>query len=262
MSSIRPAAVAGAFYPDQPEILSAMLNDYLAQAKPAPASPLKAIIVPHAGYIYSGPIAASAYALIKAHSKQIKRVALLGPSHRVPLNGVALSEAEYFQTPLGDIPLDVGTISALSKLPFANFLEQAHAHEHSLEVQLPFLQVLLPEFSLTPIVVGNCPANQIAQLLEPFYNRDDTLMVISSDLSHYHDYLTAQKMDKETSRKIENLDYQHLDYDSACGRGPISGLLALAQKHGLKVRTIDLRNSGDTAGNKLQVVGYGAYVIE
>jgi len=166
-----------------------------------------------------------------------------------------------FNTPLGDIPLDTQAIASLAKYPFIQYMDQAHTFEHSLEVQLPFLQMTLDSFQLIPIVVGECPAEQIEQVLDLFYGKHDSLIVISSDLSHFHDYVTAQRLDQQTSEKIECLDYHHLDYDSACGRVPISGLLALAQKKSLQIKTIDLRNSGDTAGDKSRVVGYGAYVI-
>ena len=260
MKKIRQPAVAGSFYPDNPDTLKAMIESYLQQVAPVDNAP-KAMIVPHAGYIYSGAIAASAYARLYSKHNSIKRVILLGPSHKVGFTGLALSHAEAFRTPLGDIPLDTKTIASIINLPFVQYIDQAHEFEHSLEVQLPFLQIALDSFQLVPIVAGDCPANQIEQLLELFYGKDDTLIVISSDLSHFHDYVTAQRLDKETSDKIERLDYQHLDYDSACGRVPVSGLLALAKKKSLQIETIDLRNSGDTAGDKNRVVGYGAYVI-
>ena len=260
MPTIRLPAVAGSFYPDNPRTLQAMIDGYLQQLAPVDKVP-KAIIVPHAGYIYSGAIAASAYARLRPRRNAIKRVVLLGPSHRVGFTGLALSHAGSFRTPLGDIPLDTEAIASLSNYPFVQYMDQAHEFEHSLEVQLPFLQIVLDSFHLLPIVAGDCPAEQIEQVLELFYEQQDTLIVISSDLSHFHDYVTAQCLDKETSDKIEQLDYQHLDYDSACGRVPVSGLLALAKKKSLVVETIDLRNSGDTAGDKGRVVGYGAYVI-
>ena len=262
MPNIRLPAVSGSFYPDNPEILKTMLEGYLQQVPALTADKVpKAMIVPHAGYIYSGEIAASAYARLLPKRSTIKRVILIGPSHRVGFIGLALSHAEAFKTPLGNIPLDTEAINALAKLPFVSYREQAHKHEHSLEVQLPFLQMTLDSFQLIPIVAGDCPAEQIEQVLELFYAQDDTLIVISSDLSHFHDYATAQRLDQETSEKIERLDYQHLDYESACGRVPISGLLALAKKQSLQLETIDLRNSADTAGDKSRVVGYGAYVI-
>ena len=262
MPNIRLPAVSGSFYPNNPEILKAMLEGYLKQVPSSATDKVpKAMIVPHAGYIYSGEIAASAYARLRPKRSTIKRVVLIGPSHRVGFTGLALSHADAFKTPLGDIPLDTDAISSLASFPFVDYREQAHIHEHSLEVQLPFLQMSLDSFQLIPIVAGDCPAEQIEQILELFYAQADTLIVISSDLSHFHDYATAQRLDQETSRKIEQLDYQHLDYDSACGRIPVSGLLALAKKQSLQVETIDLRNSGDTAGDKNRVVGYGAYVI-
>lgn len=260
MQNVRQPAVAGAFYPDNPEALKAMLEGYLQQITPVDKVP-KAIIVPHAGYIYSGEVAASAYARLLPKRQIIKRVILLGPSHRVGFTGLALSHAEAFRTPLGDIPLDTDAIASLSHYPFVEYRDQAHLSEHSLEVQLPFLQITLDSFCMIPMVAGDCPAEQIEQVLELFYGKEDTLIVISSDLSHFHDYATAQRMDKATSKTIEQLAYQHLDYDSACGRVPVSGLLALAKKKSLKIETIDLRNSGDTAGDKSRVVGYGAYVI-
>lgn len=260
MKNIRQPAVAGLFYPDNPDILKTMISDYLQQVAPVNKAP-QAIIVPHAGYIYSGEIAASAYARLQSRRNSIKRVVLLGPSHKVSFAGLALSHAEAFRTPLGDIPLDAEAATSIIHFPFVEYSDQAHLYEHSLEVQLPFLQITLDAFKLLPIVVGDCPAEYIEQVLELFYGADDTLIVISSDLSHFHDYATAQQLDKETSEKIEHLDYKHLDYDSACGRAPVSGLLALAKKKSLQIETIDLRNSGDTAGDKSRVVGYGAYVI-
>ncbi|NOQ35782.1 MAG: AmmeMemoRadiSam system protein B [Methylococcaceae bacterium] len=261
MSFIRQPAVAGAFYPANPQKLQAMLDSYLQPVEATKTSP-KAMIVPHAGYIYSGAIAASAYGRLKPNRETISRVVLLGPSHRVGFKGLAISHAEFFNTPLGDIPLDTSAIEKLSHYPFVEYIDKAHYLEHSLEVQLPFLQTTLEKFSLIPIVAGDCPPEQVEQVLECFYGQEDTLIVVSSDLSHYHDYATAKQLDQETSEKIENLDYKKLDEDSACGRVPVRGLLALAEKKLLKIKTIDLRNSGDTAGDKKRVVGYGAYVIE
>lgn len=261
MVLIRQPAVAGSFYPANPKQLQEMLNTYLDAAQTTTKVP-KAMIVPHAGYIYSGEIAASAYSRLKAGADKIKRVVVLGPSHRVGFKGLAVSRAEFFNTPLGEIPLDMTAIQNLLVLPFVRYIDEAHYLEHSLEVQLPFLQTVLKEFKLIPIVAGEATPEQVAQALEMFYDDAETLIVISSDLSHYHDYATAQSLDKETSDKIEHLQYQQLDYESACGRVPVSGLLALAQKKSLHVKNIDLRNSGDTAGDKKRVVGYGAYVID
>ncbi len=260
MTSIRPPAVAGAFYPDDPLELSTMIQYFLSQADDSLPAP-KAVIVPHAGYIYSGPIAASAYAPLKKAAGQIERVVLIGPSHRVAFEGLAVSSADQFVTPLGAIPIDKQAVEAILHLPFVHLLDQAHSLEHSLEVQLPFLQSVLNDFKLVPIVAGDASAEQVSAVLEILWGKSETLIVISSDLSHYHDYFTAQQMDQRTSQLIESLHYEQLDFDSACGRVPVTGLLRYARQHGLKPKTIDLRNSGDTAGDKNRVVGYGAYVI-
>ena len=259
-SSIRKPAVAGTFYPDDPVELREMVSTFLKQASPSGVVP-KAIIAPHAGYIYSGPIAASAYAQIKPARGKIKRVVLLGPSHRVPFRGLAASGAEAFSTPLGKVPLDKKAIEIIQDLPQVEVLDAAHAMEHSLEVQLPFLQEVLGEFNLVPLAVGDASREEVAEVLEKLWGGPETLIVISSDLSHYHDYRTAGKMDRATSSAIESLRPEEIEYEQACGRIPISGLLVAAKKHGLRAQTIDLRNSGDTAGSRDEVVGYGAYTF-
>ncbi|HWO99251.1 MAG TPA: AmmeMemoRadiSam system protein B [Methylococcus sp.] len=261
MPQIRPPAVAGTFYPMDPRQLRSMVQSMLTEPKAGDTLP-KAIIAPHAGYVYSGPVAASAYAQLRAGRDTIRRVVLLGPSHRVVFQGLAVSSAEAFATPLGTVPLDRETIEALLQFPFVHRLDQAHAFEHSLEVHLPFLQEVLANFSLVPILVGDADPRQVAQVLDELWDGDETLILVSSDLSHYHDYATARRMDQATSRAIEALRPEDIDYEDACGRLPVSGLLIAARKHGLKGRTIDLRNSGDTAGPKESVVGYGAYVFE
>ncbi len=257
----REPAVAGTFYPANPEQLHLMLERYLSDAATEAKAP-KAIIVPHAGYIYSGLIAASAYARIKNAHDRISRVVLIGPSHRVAFRGLAVSRADTFTTPLGQIAVDKAAVETIVHLPFVEYLEQAHAYEHSLEVQLPFLQEVLDSFEIVPIVAGNASPEQVSQVLAALWGGDETLIVISSDLSHYHDYASAQQMDAATSRIIEQLQYEQLDSEFACGKVPVSGLLKLARKKSLSVLTIDLRNSGDTAGDKDRVVGYGAYVLD
>lgn len=263
MKHIRKEAVAGTFYPADKEQLKLMLTHYLNDAPQADKVP-KAIIVPHAGYIYSGPIAATAYARLLSNNQLIKKVLLIGPSHRVGFQGLALSTADQFSTPLGNIQVATEMVEQLNELPFVHYLDQAHELEHSLEVHLPFLQAVLTDFSLIPVVAGDATADQVCQLIEIFWERDDILVVISSDLSHFHDYQTAQRLDKQTSEIIEKLHYEKLDSFSACGKVPVSGLMALAKKKQLQIKNIDLRNSGDTAGsNDLnRVVGYGSYVIE
>jgi AmmeMemoRadiSam system protein B len=238
-----------------------MLTTYLDDAKTEAKVP-KAIIAPHAGYIYSGPIAASAYARLKKAHHLITRVVIIGPSHRVGFRGLAVSRSQTFTTPLGNIPVDQHAIETILQLPFVEYLEQAHTHEHSLEVQLPFLQEVLDDFSIVPIVVGEATVDQVSQVIDVLWGGDETLIVISSDLSHYHDYATAKQLDQATSLAIEHLQYEQLSFGSACGRVPVSGLLKLAREKSLSIKNIDLRNSGDTAGDKDKVVGYGAYVIE
>ena len=257
----RQPAVAGTFYPAEPQQLHLLLDQYLNDAETAPKVP-KAMIVPHAGYIYSGPVAASAYArLIKAHDL-ITRVVLMGPSHRVGFQGLAITNAQHFITPFGSIEVDRQALHTIAKWSFVDYMEQAHAQEHSLEVHLPFLQETLDDFKIVPIVTGDAPAEQVCQVLEQLWGGEETLIVISTDLSHYHDYATCQKLDKETSAAIESLHYESLGADSACGRVGVSGLLKLAREKTLRVKNIDLRNSGDTAGDKKRVVGYGAFIIE
>jgi len=260
MSLARPPAVAGRFYPSDPPALKRMVDDYLAKAK-VDGPPPKALIAPHAGYIYSGLVAATAYAPLVAARETISQVVLLGPAHRVFVRGLAASSAERFETPLGTVPLDRAAIDRTLTLPQVSISDAAHAEEHSLEVQLPFLQVVLDEFKLVPFVVGDASPEEVAEVLELLWSGPETLIVVSSDLSHYHDYATAHRLDTATSKAIEGLHPEDIGYDQACGRQPVNGLLELARRRGLRAKTLDLRNSGDTSGPRDQVVGYGAYVF-
>ena len=261
MQTVRTPAVAGLFYPADAAELQTQVRGFLDQVKTPAESPPKAIIVPHAGYIYSGPIAASAYARLRAARDIIRRVVLLGPSHRVGFRGIAVSGMEAFATPLGRIAVDRAAVEQLEPLPDVGFLEQAHAQEHSLEVHLPFLQEVLGRFKLVPLVVGEARPAEVGAVLEALWGGPETLIVISSDLSHYHDYSTARLLDDTTSKAIEALRFEDIGYEQACGRNPVNGLLWVARRKGLHGETIDLRNSGDTAGSRDQVVGYGAYVF-
>jgi MEMO1 family protein len=260
MTDVRPAAVAGMFYPDRAAELRDMVHEFLGHAKDLGRKP-KALIAPHAGYVYSGPIAASAYAQIAAARDSISRVVILGPSHRVAFRGIAASSAKYFATPLGNIPVDTELLKAALEVPGVKVFDAAHAEEHGIEVHLPFLQQVLDHFSILPLVVGDAAAEEVCAVIERVWGGSETLIVISSDLSHYKDYKTARHMDEATSRAIEDLRPQDIDFDQACGRLPIQGLLLAARSHGLAAQTIDLRSSGDTAGPRDQVVGYGAYVL-
>jgi hypothetical protein len=259
---IRQPAVAGTFYPDNPAQLDAQLTAMLNAAAQPDIDPaaIKALVVPHAGYIYSGPVAATAFRLLQPRRDQIRRVVLLGPSHRIPFRGLALPTASRFRTPLGEISLDTRAIQSIATLPGVVRRDDAHAWEHSLEVQLPFLQEVLADFQLVPIVVGEADPETVAKVLEHLWGDGETLIVISSDLSHYLPYELAQQVDSETARAIEART-DTLDGDQACGCRPLNGLLRLAKRKGLGVVTLDLRNSGDTAGGKDQVVGYGSYAV-
>lgn len=263
MNHVRPPAVAGMFYPAERDELHRDIEQYLQEAKVAPANELvpKAIVVPHAGYVYSGPVAATAYSRLRPARDTIRRVILLGPSHRVPLFGLATSSATAFTTPLGSIPIDSEALKAIADLPQVRRMDEAHALEHSLEVQLPFLQEVLHDFTLVPLVVGDASPAEVAEVLERLWGGPETLIVISSDLSHYHDYYTAQRLDRSTSRAIETLNLEEVHSENACGCRPLAGLLYLARQKRMKAETLDLRNSGDTAGSRDQVVGYGAYVL-
>ncbi len=252
----RPAAVAGTFYPAEANEIRRMLTGFFEQEPPHKQMIFpKAMIVPHAGYIYSGPVAASAYAQIAPN--RYRRIVLLGPSHRVPLRGLALPECEYFETPLGRIPLDLDAMQLIVDLPQVQLSEAAHAAEHSLEVQLPFLQYLLPTFSLLPLTVGAASPREVAEVLETLWGKSDTLILISSDLSHYHSYRQANDTDRKTVEKILAGDHE-IDPEEACGAHSINGLLQQAKRHNLKAKLLDLRNSGDTAGPRDQVVGYAS----
>ena len=262
MTSTRPPAVAGSFYPADAKQLHTFIKSILREVPSVSGHWPKAIITPHAGYIYSGAIAASAYARVAWGRDTIRRVVLLGPAHRLGFHGLALSSADYFATPLGSVPLDHSVLATLLTLPGVQVLDKAHALEHSLEVQIPFLQEVLQDFSLVPIVVGETSAEAVAKVIEQLWGGAETLVVISSDLSHYQDYPTAKKQDAATSQAIENLHPEAIAYHDACGRLPINGLLLVAKKLGLTVTPYDLRNSGDTAGDRDRVVGYGAYGFE
>ncbi len=256
MQTVRSAAVAGMFYPGNPDALLHQVESFLHDAKKHSLTP-KALIVPHAGYVYSGSIAASAYATILPISHKIKRVVLLGPAHRVAVRGLALPGTEAFDTPLGRVMVDQDAVRAISHLPQVIVSAAAHREEHSIEVQLPFLQSVLDKFSLLPLLAGKATADEVAEVLDCLWGGEETLIVISSDLSHYLPYQVAKSTDEKTVQSILNFE-QPISHERACGGTPISGLMIAAKRHGLFPHLLDLRNSGDTAGSHDHVVGYAS----
>ena len=260
MRDVRPAAVAGSFYPESPTRLAAQVQSYLAGAAGAGGAAPKAVIVPHAGYVYSGPVAATAYARLASLRDTVTRVVLLGPTHRVPVRGLAVPQARAFATPLGEVALDAAAIRAASALPQVIADDDAHAAEHALEVQLPFLQSVLGTFTLVPLAVGRATPDDVAAVLDGLWGGTETLIVVSSDLSHYHTYADAQRIDRDTADAILALS-PNLDHEQACGAVPINGLLTCARHRGLEPVLLDLRNSGDTAGDRLRVVGYASFAF-
>ena len=259
MTTVREPAVAGTFYPNDAAALSAMISTYMEGD--AGLDCTKAIIAPHAGYVYSGSVAGEVYRKLGSAHDRIKRVVLLGPSHRVAFKGMAVPSSTCFRTPLGDIPIDSESIQQIVGSASVGFLDEAHSQEHSLEVHLPFLQHVLDDFTLVPIVVGDASKEAVATGLEKLWGGDETLIVISSDLSHFEAYDKANLIDANTTRKIMNLEAT-LKGDEACGCRPVNGLLHYIKTHNLTIETVDVKNSGDTAGNKDRVVGYGAWQVK
>lgn len=260
-NSVRPAVVAGRFYPGDPEDLRATVQGLLSDVTPVDEPAPKALIAPHAGYPFSGPIAASAYARLRPAAHTLRRVVLVGPSHFVAFEGLAAPSARAFATPLGEVPVDTTALGEILHFHQVQVFDPAHRNEHSLEVQLPFLQVVLREFTIVPLLVGDAAPGEIAEVLLALWGGPETLLVISSDLSHYLSPASARLLDQETARAIVALDAPSLRREQACGRLPICGLLDAARQTGLAARTLDLRNSADTGGPRHQVVGYGAFAF-
>lgn len=258
---IRFPAVAGGFYPATAPQLMREVDALLLGAGDSPqtAAP-KALIVPHAGYVYSGPIAAVAYAALRPWRDAYRRVVLLGPSHRVAVRGAALPSSEAFATPLGSVAIDREGVDLLRRLPQISIDDAAHAFEHSIEVQLPFLQRVLDSFMLLPIAVGDARADEVAEILEQVWGGPETLIVVSSDLSHYLSYDDARRTDRHTADEVLALAAP-IRHHEACGATPINGLLIAARSHDLAPHLLDLRNSGDTAGDRTRVVGYASFIF-
>lgn len=267
---LRPAAVAGRFYPAEPEALRKSVDRFIDEGRrqrpeirtETEAAGLKAIIAPHAGYVYSGPIAGTVYARVAALRGKVNRVVLIGPAHYVGFRGIATCSADVFRTPLGDVPVDRESVEALQALPDVGVIDKAHVPDHALEVQLPFLQRCLGDFRVAPLLVGDVAVERVAAVLKHLWGDDRTLIVVSSDLSHFLDYETASAKDRGTAEAIEQLNAGAIGSDQACGRRAIQGLIQCALAEGLQCRLLDLRNSGDTSGARDRVVGYGAFIFE
>ena len=260
MTLIRTPAVAGQFYSGNAGELCATVAALLEEAQDKDTPAPKALIVPHAGYIYSGPVAANAYVRLRPYRDRYQRVILLGPCHRTPVRGLALTSADVYRMPMGDVRLDKSAVARLD-IPGVQIFDESHRYEHSLEVHLPFLQALLGDFSLVPIVVGDASPELVSQVLDTLWGGPETLIVISSDLSHYRTYDEACAKDAVTCKAIENLDASQINHEMACGATPVAGLLIAAKRRGMQVTTLDLRNSADTTGNSGLVVGYGAWMF-
>jgi len=270
IAGVRPAAVAGTFYPGNPAVLARAVFGFIEEgrrrmpatsaAPSAPTSAPKALIVPHAGYVYSGAVAASAYARIAPLKGSIARVVLIGPCHRVSVRGIALPEARAFATPLGEVEVDAVAIGQIRGMPGVVASAHAHAADHALEVQLPFLQQVLGRFRVVPLLVGDASMEQVGAVLERLWGGNETLVVISSDLSHYLPYADAQRRDRNTIDAVLRME-SSLGHEQACGATPVNGLLGIARKRAMQVELLDLRNSGDTAGDRARVVGYAALLL-
>lgn len=258
---VRPPAVAGLFYTGNPQRLRAEVAGLLTDAPAYPGAHAKALIAPHAGYTYSGKVAATAFAALRDIAKTITRVVVIGPAHHVALRGIAAPTVDAFETPLGRVSVDRDALAAIADLPFVVDADAPHAPEHALEVELPFLQVLLESFVLVPLLVGEAEPQEVAEVLRRLWGGSETLVVISSDLSHYHDYDTARRLDAATAAVIERGDWAQLGSNNACGFLPIAGLLVEAARRGLEPQRLSLCNSGDTAGGRDRVVGYGAWTF-
>lgn len=259
-TTIRSAAVAGRFYPENRTELAQSVSGYLSRSLTHDNAPPLAIIAPHAGYPYSGPIAGSAYRGLAGPSKPYNRVIVIGPSHTLAFRGVAAPSASAFESPLGLVPVDQSSLQALQQKNLVSFLDKAHVREHGIEVHLPFLQLTVGSFELIPLITGSVDPQVVADILDHQLHIPNTLVVISSDLSHYHDYTTAQRLDRFAANAIEARTPDLLEPEHACGRTAIQGLLLVAEDRGWHTETMDLRNSGDTAGTREDVVGYGAFL--
>jgi AmmeMemoRadiSam system protein B len=258
--TVRKPAVANLFYEADADRLARHINALMGAVTAEAGSAPRGLIVPHAGYVYSGPTAARAYSSLLPHRNTIERVVLLGPAHRVYLRGMAVPSVDAFATPLGEIPLDRACIEQIVDMPGVCVSDEAHRAEHSLEVQLPFLQTVLGTFSLVPVVVGDCDPDRVAAVVDALWDGPETLLVVSTDLSHFHGYEEARRLDSRTCNRLLARD-STLTGEDACGANALNGLMRSRHCGRLAIDLLDLCNSGDTAGDKSRVVGYGAFVL-
>jgi AmmeMemoRadiSam system protein B len=259
--TVRPPAVSGTFYPREPDRLRVQVQSLLADVGPSRAVIPKAVIAPHAGYIYSGHVAAAAFATLRGRAQGIERVVLIGPAHYLPVRGIAAPAVDDFETPLGRTPIDASALAEIVDLPFVLRNDAPHVPEHALEVELPFLQMLLSTFRIVPLIVGDAATQSVAEVLRLLWGGPETLIVVSSDLSHYHGYEAARRLDAVTAAAIERGDWVSLRPEQACGCLAVAGLLIEASRRGLTAERLALCNSGDTAGSRDSVVGYGAWMF-
>ncbi|MDH5719900.1 MAG: AmmeMemoRadiSam system protein B [Spirochaetia bacterium] len=260
MNGARQPAVAGIFYPGVPDELKNAINGYCEKSEEIKKIP-KAVISPHAGYMYSGVVAAQGYSFLKNNKNLYKKIFIIGPSHRHSFYGIALHSAEKFATPLGEVPVDQDIKKELLKYSEVSIEDKAHSAEHSVEVQIPFLQYFLEDFKIIPMVTGGLKNNEVSKIIKAFWKEKDVFFIVSSDLSHYLKYDETQKKDNETSLFIENFESEKITSDRACGAAAIRGLLTGSKEYASEIKTVKLLNSGDTSGDKKNVVGYGAYHI-
>lgn len=260
MAKIRKPAVAGTFYPASKTELQELIDSFLTKAEFIDFAAIRGLVVPHAGYIYSGPVAASAYKQLLTFDPEVTwKIFLLGASHHASFPGLSIDQHEGYETPLGVVPVDQ-VVKKIIKEEGCDFIEQAHTSEHSLEVQLPFLQKVLKKFSIIPILVSETDYLQTTMVVQKYLD-EKSLLIASSDLSHYYEYKDATMLDQVTCEAIENQNIDMLQECEACGKTPIMSLLQIAQERAWKTKLVDYRNSGDISGELERVVGYGAFVF-
>ena len=257
---VRPAAVVGRFYPSDPGVLATQVDALVGTGRDAPAP--KALIVPHAGYVFSGPVAGAGYATVRALRGIVEHVVLLGPAHHVAVEGLVTVSVDALDTPLGPVRVDDAARRAVLDLAEVSVDDRAHAPEHSLEVHLPFLTRVLGDVAVLPLLAGHTPAPTVARVLDAVWNGPQTLIVVSTDLSHFLDHPTATARDRRTAAAIVAGDLDAISSDDACGAAGVRGLVLAALQRGMRVELLDLRNSGDTAGPRDRVVGYGAFALD